>query len=275
MAAGIMVRSICKLLSDKKQDPAIITMDDAGKNVISLLSGHLGGANDLTLKIAKLTSAKPIITTSTDVHGYIGIDALARKYYWEIKDVDKIVKFNSALLNGEKIIIEAPNSFKYLLEDSLFNRGYKLVKGRDETIRAVLDEDEILIKPRKLVAGIGTRKGVGEERIIEGLKRTLALLNLPLGRIDVIATGEMKKEERGIINASEILEVPLEIVDLIDLKLEDTYSRSRFVEDKFGVGSVCEAAALHVAGERSQLIIRKTTYNGIAIAIAVSREKVF
>jgi len=275
MAAGIMIRSICKLLSDKKQDPAIITMDDAGKNVISLLSGHFGGANDLTLKIAKLASARPIITTSTDVHGYIGIDALARKYYWEIKDVDKIVKFNRALLNGEKITIEAPNSFKYLREDPLFNSGYKLVKRADKVIRAVLDKDEILIKPRKLVAGIGTRKGVSEERIIEALKRTLSLLNLPIGRLDIIATGEMKKKERGIINASKFLEVPLEIVDLIDLKLEDTYSRSCFVEDRFGVGSVCEAAALHVAGERSQLIIRKTTYNGIAIAIAVSREKVF
>ncbi|MBC7100734.1 cobalt-precorrin 5A hydrolase [Methanothermobacter tenebrarum] len=275
MATGIMVRSICKLLSDKKEDPAIIVMDDAGKNVISLISGHLGGANDLTLKIAKLTKARPIITTSTDVHGYIGIDALAKKYYWQIKNTEKIVKFNKALLNGEKITIKGPENLEYLCDDPLFRKSYIIMKREDKIIKAILDRDEILIKPNKLVAGIGTKKGVNEEKIIESLKKSLSLLDLPLERLDVIATGEMKRGEKGIINASKILKKPLKFVDLDDLKLEDTHSRSSFVEDKFGVGSVCEAAALHVAGKGSRLILRKTTYNGIAIAIAVSREKVF
>ena len=149
------------------------------------------------------------------------------------------------------------------------------MKREDKIIKAILDRDEILIKPNKLVAGIGTKKGVNEEKIIESLKKSLSLLDLPLERLDVIATGEMKRGEKGIINASKILKKPLKFVDLDDLKLEDTHSRSSFVEDKFGVGSVCEAAALHVAGKGSRLILRKTTYNGIAIAIAVSREKVF
>ncbi|MDI9623283.1 MAG: cobalamin biosynthesis protein [Methanothermobacter sp.] len=270
MAIGIMVRSICKLLSDKKEDPAIIVMDDAGKHVISLISGHLGGANDLALKIANLINARPVITTSTDVHGYMGIDALAKKYYWDIKNTDKIVKFNMALLDGEKIIIKAPENLEYLCDDPLFKKSYIIMRGEDKTIKAILDKDEILIKPNKLVAGIGTKKGINEKKIIESLKKTLSFLDLPLERLDVIATGEMKKGEKGIINASKILKRPLEFVDLDDLKLEDTYSRSSFVEGKFGVGSVCEAAALHVAGKKSRLILRKTTYNGIAIAIAVS-----
>lgn len=275
MATGIMVRSICELLSDKTQDPAIIVMDDARKHVISLISGHFGGANDLTLEIANLTGARPVITTSTDVHGYMGIDTLAKKYYWEIKNTDKIVKFNRALLDGEKIIIESSENLEYLLNDPLFRKSYIIMKGEDKLIRAILDEDEIQIKPCRLVAGVGTKKGINEEKIIESLKKTLSFLDLPLERLDIIATGEMKKGEKGIINASRILKKPLEFVDLNDLKLEDTHSRSNFVEDKFGVGSVCEAAALHVAGKGSRLILRKTTYNGIAIAMAISREKVF
>jgi Cobalamin biosynthesis protein CbiG len=275
MATGIMVRSICEFLSDKRQDPAIIVMDDAGKHVISLISGHLGGANDLTLKIASLTGARPVITTSTDVHGYMGIDALAKKYYWKIENTDKIVKFNRALLNGEKIMIESSESLEYLSDDPIFKKSYMIIKGEDKIIKAILDNDEIQIKPCRLVAGIGNKKGVNEEKIIESLKRTLSFLDLPLERLDVIATGEMKKGEKGIINASRILKIPLEFVKLDDLKLEDTPSRSSFVEGKFGVGSVCEAAALHVAGKGARLILKKTTYDGIAIAVAVSREKVF
>ncbi|BDH80218.1 MAG TPA: cobalt-precorrin 5A hydrolase [Methanothermobacter sp.] len=275
MAMGIMVRSICGLLSDKRRDPAIIVMDDAGKHVISLISGHLGGANDLTLEIANLTSARPVITTSTDVHGCMGIDALAKKYYWKIKNTDKIVKFNRALLDGAKIIIESPENLEYLFNDQLFRKSYMIKKGEDKIIKAILDKDEIKIKPCRLVAGVGTKKGINEEKIIEGLKKALSFLDLPLERLDIIATGEMKKGEKGIINASRILKKPLKFVDLNDLRLEDTHSKSSFVEDKFGVGSVCEAAALHVAGRGSRLILRKTSYDGIAIAVAVSREKVF
>ncbi|BAW30775.1 MAG TPA: cobalt-precorrin 5A hydrolase [Methanothermobacter sp.] len=274
MAAGIMIRSTCKLLSDKKQDPAIIVMDDAGEHVISLISGHLGGANNLTLKIAKLTNARPVITTSTDVHGYMSIDALAKKYYWEIKNLEKIVKFNKAILEGRKVEIKAPRKLKYLCDDPFFKKSYKLIKDGNKVVKAIMDKDELLIKPRKLVAGIGTRKGVSEKKIIEGLKRTLSFLDLPLGRIDALATGEMKKNEEGIIKTSKILRIPLKFVDLNSLRSKDTYSTSDFVKDRFGVGSICEAAALHVAGEGSRLIIRKTTFNGIAIAVAVSREKV-
>ncbi len=269
MASGIMVRNICGLLKNKKHDPAVVVVDDAGRNVISLLSGHMGGGNDLTLKIAKLINANPVITTSTDVHGYMGIDTLARKYYWDIKDTEKIVKFNKAILSGRRIKIATFHDVKYLYEDPLFKKSYKLVKTRDRS-KAILDNDELTIKPLRIVAGIGTKRGVEEDDIIRGLERAFSFLDLPLQRLDAMATGEMKKDEKGIINVSKILNIPLKIVKLDDLKKERTYSRSDFVEDKFGVASVCEAAALHVAGEGARIIIRKTTYNGIAIAVAAS-----
>ncbi|WP_242451225.1 cobalamin biosynthesis protein [Methanothermobacter sp. THM-2] len=80
----------------------------------------------------------------------------------------------------------------------------------------------------------------------------------------------MKKNERGIIDAAEDLGVPLEIIPLQELKAQDTHSFSDFVNEKFGVGSVCEAAALKSAGTGSRLVIRKTTSSGVAVAVAVS-----
>ena len=105
MASGIMIRSICSLIKNKKDDPAVLIIDEKGKHVISLISGHLGGGNDFSMKIANIIEAEPVITTSTDINNKFGIDCLARKYYLEIDDISKIKIINSALLNNEKLNI--------------------------------------------------------------------------------------------------------------------------------------------------------------------------
>ena len=90
MATGIMVRNICSLLKSKENDPAVLVIDEMGKHVISLVSGHLGGANEFSDKIADIIHAEPVITTATDINNKFGVDTLARKYYLKIDDVSKI-----------------------------------------------------------------------------------------------------------------------------------------------------------------------------------------
>ena len=102
MASGIVVRNICSLIKSKLEDPAVIVIDDAGKHVISLISGHFGGANSMAVKVAEIIGAEPVITTATDVHNKIGIDTIAGKYFLHIDDTQKIKAINSAVFGDKK-----------------------------------------------------------------------------------------------------------------------------------------------------------------------------
>ena len=103
MATGIMIRNICSLIKNKKDDPAILIIDEKGQHVISLLSGHLGGANEFAIKIANIIHGEPVITTATDINSKLGVDCIARKHYLKIDDTSKIKNINSALLNNEVV----------------------------------------------------------------------------------------------------------------------------------------------------------------------------
>ncbi len=272
MATGIMVRNICPLINNKIEDPAVLVLDDQGKYVISLLSGHFGGANDIALKISKICGAKPVITTATDIHGKMGIDSLARKYYFDIDNVSKIKAINSALVNNEKVDLFVPSNFSFIFEDSMVKKSYNYIKSSDNEVRAKYKENCIELKPRKLVVGIGARKGISKESVQKAIHESINLLNLSLERVDLLSTAEIKKNEVGIIQTARDLNVPLNIVtvDMIKSLNHPDCTNSKFVEDKFGIPGVCEPAALVSAGENSKLIFKKTSFNGVTVAIAVS-----
>ena len=118
MASGILIRSIAPLIESKVTDPAVLNIDDNGNFVISTLSGHLGGANKLTQKVAALIDATPVITTSTDVNNKLGIDVIAQDLYLSIDDTKEILFFNKAILDGREVSITVnPNkNFSYLFE---------------------------------------------------------------------------------------------------------------------------------------------------------------
>ncbi|MBI5327815.1 MAG: cobalt-precorrin 5A hydrolase [Deltaproteobacteria bacterium] len=103
MAAGIVVRTIAPLLKNKAEDPAVVVMDEKGRYVISLLSGHLGGANNLAREIAKMVGGQSVITTATDVNSLPCIEDIAEKFNLAIEDFKKIKMVNSAIVNGKAI----------------------------------------------------------------------------------------------------------------------------------------------------------------------------
>lgn len=283
MATGIMIRSICPLLKSKTTDPGILVMDEKGKHVISLLSGHLGRANDLSLKIASLIGAQAVITTATDINQIIGIDTLASRYFWEIENPELIVDFNQSLLQGEKIGLLTNSCICYLFDNPQVVGSYYLVnkkKIRDHNYLSIkhnqiraLAEDKILnITPKKVVVGLGSRKGVTCYQVLQAMKETLENLKLPLDRVDLIATGEMKSNEKGIMEAASYLGVPLEIVSINELKAckSPQCSTSPLVKNKFGIKGVCEPSALIAAGEKSKLIIKKVARYKVTVAVAIS-----
>lgn len=280
MASGILIRSIAPLINSKIIDPAILNMDENGKYVISVLSGHMGGANKLTVKIANLINSEAIITTATDVNQKLGIDTLANDLFLEIENPESIVYINKAILNGEKIIIQTNDNFiedyisKNTLEINLLIENNDNLK-QDEII--VVCNDTILkLHKRKVVIGIGCRRNKSSKDILSAIEHSLRDIDLPLSRINLLTSAEIKKDEKGLLELSEKLEIPIHFVELDKLKLfkSDVVQESKFVKSKFGIIGVCEPSALISAGFDSQLIYKKTAYDGVTISIAVSKKEI-
>lgn len=280
MASGILIRSIAPLINSKIIDPAILNMDENGKYVISVLSGHMGGANKLTVKIANLINSEAIITTATDVNQKLGIDTLANDLFLEIENPESIVYINKAILNGEKITIQTNDNFiedyinKNTLEINLLIENNDNLK-QDEII--VVCNDTILkLHKRKVVIGIGCRRNKSSKDILSAIEHSLRDIDLPLSRINLLTSAEIKKDEKGLLELSEKLEIPIHFVELDKLKLfkSDVVQESKFVKSKFGIIGVCEPSALISAGFDSQLIYKKTAYDGVTISIAVSKKEI-
>ena len=304
MATGILVRAICNNLSDKYNDPGVLSIDEKGKFVISLLSGHIGGANRFSKKIAKLLSAQEVITTSTDIHGKIAIDTLANHFYWNIINKEKVLSFNKAILEGGILHLKSNSRITEYIEDffikdtleinvnkkqdnsikntnEYIKNNYNYILNIDKNIKnkiiAMYTGYELELKPKKFVIGIGSRKNISEKQVLLAIHTAMKNLGISLNRIDEIATVSIKKEELGIIETSKTLNKPLIIVE--KEKIKDFYSsdtskdcsKSSYVKEKFGIDGVCEACAMIATEDGSKLIHRKIAIDGVTVAIAVSK----
>lgn len=281
MASGILIRSIAPLIESKATDPAVLNIDDNGNFVISMLSGHLGGANRLTQKVAGLIDATPVITTSTDVNKKLGIDVLAKDLFLSIENTKEILFFNKSILDGKEIALTVnPNKnfnylFKYLSDNELeidISISYSSKVNTDEII-ARLEDHELILKERKIVVGMGCKRGKECINIYNALKSSINELNIDMSRINQLASAEIKKDENGMLELSDKLNIPIYFVELEKLKLFESndIQKSEFVKSKFGIYGVCEPSALIMAGFDSKLIYKKTSYNGITIAVAISK----
>lgn len=281
MASGILIRSIAPLVESKVTDPAILNIDDNGNFVISMLSGHIGGANKLTGKIAALIDATPVITTSTDVNKRLGIDVLAQDLYLSIDNPKEILFFNKAILDEKKLTftINPDKNFEYLHDylndntlemDVLFNHSKDVA---EDEIHVTLDDHKIVLKEKKIVVGIGCRRGKECEKILDGFLRSIDQLNIHKSRVNMLASAEIKKDEAGILELSKRLDIPVNFVDMDKLKLFESsdVAKSEFVYSKFGIYGVCEPSALITAGFDSKLIYKKTSYGGVTISVAISK----
>lgn len=285
MATGIVVRVIAPFIRDKRVDPAIVVADESGRHVISLLSGHIGGANELARTIAANIGATAVITTATDVGGQPAADVLAVKAGLKIEPFACLKQINAAAANGEKV--------RYFLDQALPRRAfYHEQAGRldieladmDDIARdccydaAVVVTDQcltiakphVMLRPPTLAVGIGCRRGVSEAEITAAVAAACSKAGRSTGSIAVIGSTALKQDETGLLNAARTLGVPIQFYD--NSQLAATIEKyqlqvSSFVNDKIGVGNVCEAAAI-LAGQTSQLLLPKTKFSRVTVAVS-------
>jgi cobalt-precorrin 5A hydrolase len=285
MSTGIVVRLLAPLIQSKTKDPAVVVVDDLGKNAISLLSGHIGGANELTREIARIIEANPVITTATDVNEIPAIDLLAMENDLVIENPDAIKTVNMALLKGEKILVHDPF---YFLTNSLPNSesrtphyfinniNKKSQKSEINYNSCVYIDDAIvdlspqvlILRPPSLVAGIGCNRDTAGEEISAHLKEVLEAHRLASTSLKWLASIDVKDDEAGLIAVAESLNLPLVFFKREQLnQVKGIKNPSPIVEKHVGVKSVCEAAAI-LAAQNGTLIVPKQTTQNVTLAIA-------
>jgi precorrin-4 C11-methyltransferase len=283
MSTGIVVRLIASCIRNKTTDPAVVVLDETGRHAISLVSGHLGGANSLAIKVAGLIGADPVITTATDVNQVPAIDVLAKEHNLFIENPEAIKNINMAFITGEKFYLHDPYK---LLCDSIspshiltahiltdFKKG-QIAENEDtpgvfiDDVLADLSKKVLILRPGSLVAGIGCNRNTTMKEIKEFLKEVLEGSKLAIASVIRIATINLKADEPGLIAFAEELKLPISFYDKEELNRADGIkSPSDMVEKHTGVKSVCEAAAI-LASKNGKLIVPKHSTRNVTVAIA-------
>jgi cobalt-precorrin 5A hydrolase len=285
MATGIVVRVIAPHIQNKIEDPAVVVIDDQSRHVISLLAGHLGGANDLTCKVAGMIEADPVITTATDVNAKPAIDVLAKEKKLVIDNPQAIKVVNMALLSDQQIGIHDPFAVLQegipnavpLTQNDLSKKDAAPSNGpfKDNAAAIYIGDKQVdlpasvlVLRPPTLVAGIGCNRNTPLEEIKVLLNQTFKKYQLAGTSLNRIATIELKADEPGLIDLAKTLNVPIDFFSREELsQVEDIQTPSAMVQKHVGVKSVCEAAAI-LASEMGTLIVPKQTTANVTVAIA-------
>lgn len=279
-AMGIAVRSIAPYLKGKAVDPAVVVLDDEGRFCISVLSGHLGGANQLTERIAAVTGGQSVITTSTDIHGKFAADLFAKRLGLAITELNMVKKVSAAVLRGETVGFYSDFPIEGELPEELC-LGAEADTGLFVTLTDLPEKGEtdhlLRLIPKILILGIGCRKGTAVTAIRDGVARVLKEYNLSPLAIAGCASIDLKKEEAGLCEFAQDMGVPFYTYPAEVLAgMEGEFTPSPFVKQITGVDNVCERAALYCVKELGggKLIVKKEAAAGVTVAAAVVDWKV-
>lgn len=265
-AIGIAVRAIAPYIQRKTIDPAVIVMDELGQFVIPVLSGHIGGANELAHCLGQCVGAQPVITTATDIHHMFAVDVWAKEQGLFIENPERIKNVSAKLLSGDKIRIKSPFPIRGEVPErvSLEDSAYDILV----THQAENKEDVLRLIAPVVTVGIGCRKGISVDAVEEAFCTMLSKANCHLKSVVSVASIDLKKGEFGIQEFCRRHNFPLKTFSAQELsKAEGAFASSSFVEEVTGVDNVCERAA--VLASNGRLLLKKSVINGVTIALAI------
>ena len=286
-AAGIAVRAIAPYVKDKTTDPAVVVIDEQALHVIPLLSGHLGGANDLARRISKVTGSDCVITTATDVNGVFAVDEWAKRQGCQLLEKERIMHVSGAILAGRKVSIysrwpvagEAPEGIDLIPpETQTYIYDADQEPGEGDAVSTndidvsldieVIGRRPLHLVPRVCILGVGCRRGTPADAIEDRLFDILEMTCIHPAAICGVATIDLKKDEPGLIEFCEAHGWPLYIYSSEELRAaEGEFTPSAFVANITGVDNVCERSAVLASG--GELLQSKVAGGGVTMAVAM------
>ncbi|MDP2661565.1 MAG: precorrin-3B C(17)-methyltransferase [Dehalococcoidia bacterium] len=285
IALGAVVRLLAPLLKDKKTDPGVVVVDDSGKYAVSVLSGHVGGANELARLVASHLGGEAVITTGSDVLGTPAPDMLGREMGWVIEDQENLTKAGAAIVNGEPVGLfqdagernwwDQPLPANIKLFDSLESLAASscaaalIVTDRliGEQHASLLDRS-VIYRPKSLALGIGCNRGASSSEVQEAVLKVLEGNALSVKSVRNVATIDIKSNEEGILEFARAYGLPITYYSGEELdKIVDIPNPSEAIRRLVGSRGVCEPAAMLSAGTE-QLLIPKTKAGNVTVAVA-------
>lgn len=273
-ACGIAVRSIAPHVVNKLQDSPVIVVDENGKFVIPILSGHMGGANDFACLVSEQIGSQPVITTATDIQGKFAVDLFAKRNHLWIENKDGIAKVSSKVLRGETITISIEEG--HLRGEKCIPEGVSITAYPPQNpVDVVVSGEEqsfltsITLKPKEYILGVGCRKGKEKEKLEKIIAWLLEKHQIKIEQIRAITSIDRKAEEEAILAWSQKYRIPFLTYSGEELEqVKGEFQESEFVRQTVGIGNVCERTALKAAGTNGRLIMKKHAEDGMTIAIA-------
>ena len=262
-AAGIAVRSIAPYIQSKALDPAVLCVDETGRWIISILSGHLGGANALARRLAALTGGEAVITTATDINGLFAVDLWAKAQNMAVLQPERIKNVSAKILRGETITIDCP---------------YPIAGTAPELVQCDRDADVIVsyracetkalqLVPRVLTLGIGCKRGTDAGTLKAAFQRFCIERGICPEAINGAASIDLKRDEAGLLTFCVSHGRPLRFYSAEELRgAPGDLTASAFVEATTGVDNICERAAVLASG--GKLIEKKYARDGVTFATA-------
>ena len=245
-AAGIAVRAIAPHCQSKATDPAVVVLDECGRFAVPLLSGHLGGANDLACRLAAACGAVPVITTATDANGLFAVDEWAKKQNCAVWETPRIKLVSGALLAGKTVRYASPWAIAGTPPAGVAEAEEP--SGADFALTMTPQGNALHLIPRIGVLGVGCKRGTTG--------------------ITAAASIDLKQNEPGLLKFCRSHGWPVSFYSAAQLRaVPGTFSASRFVQGVTGVDNVCERAAVLASG--GTLLLPKYAHTGVTFAAAV------
>lgn len=269
-AAGIAVRAIAPWVKSKMTDPAVLAVDEKGTFVIPLLSGHIGGANALSITLADALGATPVITTATDLSNLFAVDVFATKNRLAITDMALAKEISAALLRGEPVGFCSDLPVSGSLPKGLTNGEATLGVCVSRERKASYPRTLHLI-PQRFALGVGCKKGKDGDALEAFVRRNLEASGVSTGELFCMASIDIKRNEPGLLALSKSLGVPFVTYSAEELNaVPGIFSGSAFVKETTGTDCVSERAA--VKASSGELIVKKIAEDGMTFALAENKE---
>ncbi len=266
-AVGIAVRAIAPHCRSKATDPAVVVLDECGRFAIPLLSGHLGGANDLARRLAKACGAVPVITTATDANGVFAVDEWAKHQHCLVAEPARIKKVSSALLAGRTVRFASDWPIQGTPPAGVEPAGDAAQASFALTITPTMTSNALHIIPRIAVLGIGCKRGTPADKLADAFAAFCAKTKLAPQSIAAAASIDLKKDELGLAEFGQKQGWPVTFYTADELRaMPGQFAHSDFVQSITGVDNVCERAAVLAAD--GPLVFHKFARTGVTFALA-------